>query len=198
MRGLHHRAGPSARRRRPQKGDTPGTNGQQDHQTDRALGRSRGGLTTKIHLACDGRGLPLSFLITGGNINDCTRLIEVIEAIRIPRARSGRPRVRPLRIIADKGYSTTKIRTYLRSRRIAHTIPERSDQLAARARRGHRRCGFDPGIYRVRNVIERCFNQLKRFRGIATRYDKLAAHYRTAVTIASLILWINQDPQNTP
>jgi transposase len=137
-------------------------------------------------------------VLTPGNINDCTRLIEVIEAIRIPRSGPGRPRVRPEHLIADKGYSTNKIRTYLRSRRIAHTIPERSDQLAARARRGHRRCGFDRDIYRLRNVVERCFNRLKRFRGIATRYDKLAAHYRAAVTIASLVLWINQDPQNTP
>jgi transposase len=101
-------------------------------------------------------------------------------------------------VIADKGYSTNKIRLYLRSRRIAHTIPERSDQLATRARRGWRRCGFDRDTYRRRNVVERCFNQLKRFRGIATRYEKLAAHYRTVVTIASLILWLNQDPQNRP
>ena len=137
-------------------------------------------------------------MITPGNINDCTRLVQVIEAIRIPRAGAGRPRIRPLHLIADKGYSTNKIRTYLRRRKIAHTIPERSDQLAVRARRGWRRCGFNKEVYRRRNVVERCFNQLKRFRGIATRYDKLAAHYRTAVTIISLILWLNQDPQNRP
>ena len=169
-----------------------------EDSADRALGRSRGGLTTKIHLACDGRGLPLSFVITPGNINDCTRLVQVIEAIRIRRPGAGRPRVRPLHLIADKGYSTNKIRTYLRRRRIPYTIPERQDQLATRARRGWRRCGFDKEIYRRRNVVERCFNQLKRFRGLATRYEKLAAHYRTVVTIASLILWLNQDPQNTP
>ena len=130
--------------------------------------------------------------------NDCTRLIQVIEAIRIPRTRAGRPRVRPLHLIADKGYSTNKIRLYLRRRRIPHTIPERRDQLAVRARRGWRRCGFDKEIYRRRNVVERCFGQLKRFRGLATRYEKLAAHYRSVVTIASLILWLNQDPQNRP
>jgi transposase len=63
--------------------------GQQDHQTERALGRSRGGLTTKIHLACDGRGLPLSFLITGGNINDRTRLIQSSKQSASPAARPG-------------------------------------------------------------------------------------------------------------
>ncbi|GAA4383871.1 hypothetical protein GCM10023088_51500 [Actinomadura verrucosospora] len=156
-----------------------------------------GGLTTKIHLACDGRGLPLAFTVTADNVNDCTRLIEVVEAIAISRTGPGRPRTRPGHLIADKGYSTGIIRDYLRQRRIPHTIPERSDQLAARARRGHRRCGFDPDRYRRRNVVERCFNQLKRFRGLATRYDKLAAHYRAVVTIASLIRWLNHDPQNT-
>ncbi|WP_285585211.1 transposase, partial [Actinoallomurus iriomotensis] len=100
----------------------------------------------------------------------------------------GRPRTRPLHLIADKGYSTNKIRTYLRRRRIPHTIPERRDQLATRTRRGWRRCGFNREIHRRRNVVERCFNHLKRFRGLATRYEKLAAHYRAVVTIASLIL----------
>jgi transposase len=155
-------------------------------------------LTSKIHLACDGRGLPLAFTVTAGNINDCTRLIEVVEAIAIRRAGPGRPRTRPGHLIADKGYSTRIIRDYLRRRRIPHTIPERSDQVAARARRGHRRCGFDRDRYRRRNVVERCFNQLKRFRGLATRYEKLAAHYRAVVTIASLVLWLNHDPQNRP
>jgi transposase len=103
-----------------------------------------------------------------------------------------------LHLIADKGYSTNKIRLYLRRHRIPRTIPERRDQLAIRARRGWRRCAFNREIYRRRNVVERCFGQLKRFRGLATRYEKLAAHYRSVVTIASLILWLNQDPQNRP
>lgn len=66
--------------------------------------------------------------------------------------------------------------------------PERADQPAGRARRGHRRHAFDPIRYKRRNVVERCFNRLKHFTGIATRYDKLAAHYRSAVTIACLLL----------
>ncbi|MFC9974371.1 transposase, partial [Spirillospora sp. NPDC127200] len=60
------------------------------------------------------------------------------------------------------------------------------------------RCAFDAALYARRNVIERCFNRLKQWRGIATRYDKLAAHYRACLTIASLVLWLNQEPQNTP
>ena len=146
----------------------------------------------------DGNGLPLAFVVTAGNVNDCTRLIEVVASIRIARPGPGRPRTRPGHLIADKGYSTTIIRTWLRARRIAHTIPERSDQIAARARRRHRRCGFDPALYARRNVVERCINRLKQWRSIATRYDKLAAHYRAAATIACLTIWLNQEPQNTP
>ncbi|MGW3369481.1 transposase [Streptosporangium canum] len=73
---------------------------------------------------------------------------------------------------------------------IGVTIPEHADQLAGRARRKHRRCAFDPIRHKRRNVVERCFNRLRRFKGIATRYDKLAAHYRSAVTIVCPLLWL--------
>jgi len=90
-----------------------------------AIGRSRGGPTTKIHLACDGHGRPLSVLLTAGNVNDCTIFVQVLAGIRMPR---------PRRVIADKAYSTHAIRSYLRRRGIACTIPERRDQQANRAR----------------------------------------------------------------
>ncbi|WP_435866438.1 IS5 family transposase [Streptosporangium sandarakinum] len=170
-----------------------GTHGQRSAQTDQgrqALGRSRGGPTTEIHLAADGRGLPLAFVLTGGNVNDCTQFTAVMEAIRVPGPGPGRPRTRPAHVIADKGHSSRAIRTYLRRRKIGATIPERADQPAGRARRGHRRHAFDPIRYKRRNVVERCFNRLKHFKGIAIRYDKLAAHYRSAVTIACLLLWL--------
>ncbi|MFI6512073.1 IS5 family transposase [Streptosporangium sp. NPDC050855] len=159
----------------------------------RPLGRSRGGLTSKIHLACDGRGRPLALLVTGGNINDCTRLMQLVQAIRVPRLGAGRPRVRPDHLIGDKGYSSKAIRAWLRRRGIAHTIPERADQIRNRTRRG-RRGGrppvFDKHIYKRRNVVERCFNRLKQWRGIATRYEKTAESYQAAVTLASLLMWL--------
>jgi transposase len=80
-------------------------------------------------------------------------------------------------VVADKGYSSRAIRTYLQRREISHTIPERADQVAGRARRGSRGGRppvFDPQVYKRRNVVERCFNQLKQFRALATRYDKTA------------------------
>ncbi|MFI5740735.1 IS5 family transposase [Streptomyces anulatus] len=160
---------------------------------DPALGRSRGGLTSKIHLACDGRGRPLAFVVTGGNTNDCTRFTTVMDAIRVPRIGPGRPRTRPDHILGDKGYSSKAIRAWLRRRGIPHTIPERADQAGNRARRGRhggRPPAFDREVYKHRNVVERCFNRLKQWRGIATRYDKNAQSYEAAVTLASLLMWV--------
>ncbi|MFH8626024.1 IS5 family transposase [Streptomyces vietnamensis] len=156
-----------------------------------ALGRSRGGLTTKVHLAVDGRGLPVSIVLSAGNTADCTMLPAVLDAIRIPRIGPGRPRTRPDRVVADKAYSSRKIRLLLRRRNIKATIPERRDQVANRVRQGAqggRPPVFDAEAYRGRNVVDRCFSRLKQFRAVATRFDKLAAHYRAGVVISSLIL----------
>ncbi|MCY0944975.1 IS5 family transposase [Streptomyces antarcticus] len=70
------------------------------------------GLTSKIHLACDGSGRPLAFALTGGNTNDCTQFTTVTDAIRVPRLGLGRPRTRPDHVIGDKGYSSKAIRTW--------------------------------------------------------------------------------------
>ncbi|MCX4624427.1 IS5 family transposase [Streptomyces albogriseolus] len=163
-----------------------------DEPDDHALGRSRGGLTTKIHLACDGKGRPLALLVTPGQRHDsvCARIL--LERICVPRSGLGRPRCRPDQVIADKAYSSCGFRAYLRRRGIAHTIPEKADQRRHRLRRGSRGGrppGFDRETYRRRNLVERCFNRLKGFRGIATRYDKTATSYEAAVSLASLLLW---------
>ncbi|MEU3904145.1 IS5 family transposase [Streptomyces goshikiensis] len=163
-----------------------------DEPDDHALGRSRGGLTSKIHLACDGRGRPLAILLTAGQRHDGVCAQPLLERIRVPRTGQGRPRCRPDHVIADKAYSSRGFRAYLRRRGIGHTIPEKSDQKRHRrnrGRRGGRPAGFDRETYRRRNTVERCFNQLKGFRGIATRYEKTATSYEAAVTLASLLLW---------
>ncbi|MFI5534339.1 IS5 family transposase [Kitasatospora sp. NPDC051853] len=160
--------------------------------TNQALGRSRGGLTSKIHLAVDGLGRPLAFVLTGGNTNDCTWFTTLMDAIRVPRTGPGRPRTRPDHVLGDKGYSSRAIRTWLRQRHITHTIPERADQVANRRRRGRaggRPPAFDKKLYRQRNVVERCFNRIKQWRGLATRYDKTAKSYQAAVTLAALLMW---------
>lgn len=115
-----------------------------------------------------------------------------MEAIRVPRVGPGRPRIRPSHVLGDKGYSSRVIRTWLRGRGIGHTIPERADQVRNRLRRGSRGGrppAFDKQRYRQRNVVERCFNRLKQWRGIATRYDKTAESFQAAVTLASLLMW---------
>jgi transposase len=148
-----------------------------------------------VHLAVDGRGLPLSFVLTPGNVNDSTVFEGVLEAIRVPRAGRGRPRTRPDQVLADKAYSSRAIRAWCRRRGIAVTIPERNDQIANRLRRGSqggRPPAFDRQAYRHRNVVERCFNRLKQFRAVATRFDKLAARYRAGLQLAALVLWLRE------
>lgn len=132
-------------------------------------------------------------MLTGGQVNDFTAFEPLMAAIRIPRLGPGRPRVRPDHVIADKGYSSKAVRAYLRRRGIGHTIPERTDQQANRTRRGQRGGRppvFDRQVYRRRNVVKRCFNQLKQARGVATRYDKTRTSYQATVTIAALLHWI--------
>lgn len=115
-----------------------------------------------------------------------------MEAIRVPRLGLGRPRVRPDHVLGDKGYSSKAIRAWLRRRGIPHTIPERADQARNRVwrgSRGGRPPAFDKDVSTHRNIVQRCFNRLKQWRGIATRYDNTAQSYKAAVALASLLMW---------
>jgi len=157
------------------------------------LGRSRGGLSTKIHLAVDGRGRPLSILLTGGQAGDNPQLLNVLDAIAVHHGGPGRPRKRPDMLIADKGYAHDSTRAALRRRGIRHTIPERVDQVERRAAKGcdgGRPPSFDPTVYKRRNVVERCFNRLKHWRDLATRYAKRASLYQASLVLISAILWL--------
>jgi putative transposase len=99
---------------------------------------------------------------------------------------------RGFRLLADKAYSHDSTRAYLRRHRIAHTIPQRSDQIMrrkAKGSNGDRPPGFDPTRYRHRNSIERGFNRLKHWRGTATRYDKYALAFLGGLTLAAAITY---------
>ncbi len=132
-------------------------------------------------------------VVTAGNINDTTMLGAVLDAIVVPRnGRPGRPRKRPDRVLADKGYSSRANRNLLRDRGIPHTIPEPKDQKANRLRRGSqggRPVGFDWETYKHRNTVERCFNRLKQWRGLAMRTDKHAHNYEAGLLLGAIVMW---------
>jgi transposase len=159
-------------------------------------------LSTKVHLAVDGRGLPMSTLITPGQAGDNPQLVPLLDQIRVARDGHGRPRTRPDMVVADKAYSHPSTRTEMRYRRICFTCPERSDQIARRKAKGSaggRPPNFDAEAYKGRNVVERCFNKLKQFRDLATRYAKRLVYYRAELTIAAIVLWLrHHELQDTP
>lgn len=137
-------------------------------------------------------------MLTAGQVHDSTQLAAVLDAIHVARPGGrGRPRKRPDRVLADKGYSYPKCRQLLRQRGIPHTIPERRDQRERRALRPGRPLVFDAEIYKRRNVVERCVNRLKQWRSVATRFEKRAVNYRATVTIAALMIWLADSPDTT-
>ncbi|WP_217225162.1 IS5 family transposase [Streptomyces anulatus] len=188
-RAHQHAAGARKTRPRvPKKRTTP-----RHHRPDEGLGRSRGGLTSKIHLAGEGGCRPMALLVTPGQWGDAPQMIEVLDRVRVPRPLGGRPRTRPDHVSGDKAYSSRRNRRYLRRRRIKHTIPEPKDQRANRRRKGSaggRPAGFDRDHYRRRNEIERTINRLKNSRAVATRYDKRAYVFHGTVTAAAVRLWL--------
>lgn len=136
----------------------------------------------------------MSVLLTPGQAGDNPQLLNVLDAIAVHHGGPGRPRRRPDMLIADKGYAHDSTRRTLRRRGIRHTIPERADQVARRAGKrsaGGRPPAFDKVLYRRRNVVERCFNRLKQWRDLATRYAKRATLYRASLTLIAAIIWLS-------
>jgi len=151
-------------------------------QTDEALGRSRGGFSTKIHVRAEGSGKPLVLLLSAGQRHDSKLFEPLIESGAVKRAGRGRPKIRPGCVVADKGYSYDRIRRYLNQRRILAVIPLRSDQ--------GQDPDFDRETYRERNKVERLIGRLKQWRRVATRYEKRASNYLAMLTLASIVLWL--------
>jgi transposase len=168
------------------------------------MGRSRGGLTTKIHLMADSRCRPLARVVTAGQRHDSVAFEPLMRRLRICRPGRGRPRTRPGRVVADKAYSNRAIRSHLRRRHIKADIPEKDDQRKARAAKGAaggRPPRFDPEIYKQRNTAERAINKLKASRALALRTDKRAFVYQGTIDVASIKIWlrnpVKQDPSDT-
>jgi putative transposase len=141
----------------------------------------------------DGRGRLLVAIVSPGQAGDSPVLPMLLDQLRVPRPGPGRPRTRPTRLRADKAYSSRGHRALLRSRGITAVIPEPADQAGHRRRkgsRGGRPISYDTADYRHRNVIERFFNRLKNWRGLATRYDKHALTYRGGIILAAILDWL--------
>ena len=137
----------------------------------RAIGSSRGGATTKIHLAVDANGYPIDFEITGGEVHDsqiAPKLIDLIESADY--------------LVTDKGYDSECIREMARNQQMTPIIPRRSNSNKENRE-------FDPYLYRLRHLVENMFARLKHFRGIATRFDKLARNYKAMLRIACIFIW---------
>lgn len=151
-------------------------------------------MTTKIHALVDGRGLPLVIALTPGQAADSPALARLLGELSIPRVGPGRPRTTPMALRADKAYSGRKNRDLLQARGITVVIPEKYDAIARRKAKGSvggRPLDFDAEDYKNRNVVERAFNKLKNWRGLATRYDKFALTYRGSMVLASIVLWLS-------
>lgn len=151
-------------------------------QGRQALGRSRGGFSTKIHVKCEGNGKPLAILLTGGERHEMMGFVPLLNAGRVKRQGAGRPRHRPKRLVGDRGYSNHKARRELSRRGITPVIPPKAGQAQP--------WRYDRLAYRERNRVERMILWMKRFRRVATRYEKQAVHYGAFVTFAAALQWL--------
>jgi transposase len=143
-----------------------------------AMGRSRGGLTSKIHALVDTNGLPIRLALTTGEAHD-NRLAGKF----LSRLKSG------TMLLADRGYDADWIRALASERGVWANIPPRCN-------RNDPVC-FSPHLYRARNLVERFFNKIKQCRRVATRYDKLAANYLAFIQLASIRLWLRVNESTT-
>lgn len=124
----------------------------------------------------------MALVLTPGQRHDQSVFEALMEQGAVKREGRGRPKLRPKRVVADKGYNSGKIRGYLRRRGIGIVIPRQSHQW--------QREPFDKQRYRQRNRVERLINSLKHFRRVATRYEKLSDNYLAMVTIAAIMIWL--------
>ncbi|MBN8957012.1 MAG: IS5 family transposase, partial [Rhizobiales bacterium] len=145
---------------------------------DHAIGRSRGGLSTKIHAVVDQDGLPVRLLITPGQASD---------KAAVPALLQGLPPAGAL--VADRGYDARAVIDLVAAQGGHAHIPTQRDRIVQRT--------VEPVLYRQRNLVERFFCKLKHFRRVATRYDKLARNFLAAILLAASRIWIRNYESTT-
>ena len=133
------------------------------------MGRSRGGLSTKIHLVVDAEGQPIRFALTGGQAHDAPQAIPLLTGVEATH------------VIADKGYDSDEILGFIHSQGAIAVIPPKSNRKDPQE--------YDRELYKRRNLIERAFNRLKHWRRIATRYDRRSLYFLAALHLAAAVIW---------
>jgi transposase len=139
--------------------------------SEQLMGRSRGGLTTKIHAVVDASGLPVHLALTTGEAHDNRLVLTLLSGLK-----SG------AMLLADRGFDADWIRALASQRGAWANIPPKRNRKEPIC--------FSPYLYRARNLVERFFNKIKHCRRVATRYDKLAANYLAFIQLASIRLWL--------
>ena len=135
------------------------------------MGRSRGGLTTKIHAVVDAEGRPVALELTAGQVHDSKMALPMLSVM-------GNGTI----ILGDKAYDTNALRAQAVEKKAWANIPAKSNRKQS--------FSFSRWVYRQRNLVERFFKKLKHYRAIATRYDKNPANFLAAVKIIATRIWI--------
>ena len=139
-------------------------------QHEEGLGRSKGGFSSKAHVATDSLGLPLKIIVTAGQTNDITQAIDLVKDIKAQYA------------LGDKGYDSDTLREALKKNDCIPVIPGRSNRIIA--------ITIDKDIYKFRNEIECFFSKIKHYRRIFSRFDKSLRNYLSFLSFAGAILWL--------
>ncbi len=142
-------------------------------QEAQALGRSRGGFTTKIHVTVDGLGNPLRLRLTAGQAADIHQAMELVEGLAFDY------------LIADRGYAAQAFYDWLVEQEMQPVIPPHQAAKGDKAERP-----YDKWLYRERHLIECFMNKIKHFRRVFSRFDKLASRYMGFLLFASSLIWL--------